>query len=309
MTGMEKTLQVEHGQGGDSAGSERLTPQRGKPPWIRVRLPSGESYERVKALMRAKSLHTVCEEARCPNISECWGRGTATFLILGEWCTRGCGFCAVRSGKPPSSFIDPSEALNVAEAVAAMKLRHAVVTSVTRDDLPDGGAFLFAETVRAIRTRIPGCTVEVLIPDFNGNLEALASVMRSSPDILGHNMETVVRLYPRVRPQADYRRSLELLKAAKKMQPKTLTKSGFMVGMGETWLEMLALMQALREASCDILTIGQYLRPSQAHLSVRRYYTPQEFQALKEAGLRAGFRWVESGPLVRSSYHAEAYVG
>jgi lipoic acid synthetase len=276
-----------------------------KPEWIRVRLPSGETYARLKAMMRRKSLHTVCEEARCPNMAECWGCGTATFLILGDTCTRGCRFCAVKTGNPDGRLVS-GEAEEVARAVAAMNLKHVVVTSVTRDDLEDGGATIFAQTVAAIHALAPECSVEVLIPDFLGSREALEIVVKARPEILGHNMETVARLYRTVRPQALYARSLRLLARVKAFDPSGLTKSGFMVGLGETWDELLELMDDLRDARCDILTIGQYLRPGREHLPVLRYYSPDEFEALKEAGCKKGFRWVESGPLVRSSYHADA---
>jgi len=275
-----------------------------KPPWIRVRLPRGKRYVRLKALKHRKSLHTVCEEARCPNIAECWESGHATFLILGDFCSRNCGFCAVNTGRPEA--VDWGEPLRVAEAAARMGLRHVVVTSVTRDDLPDGGAALFAETIRQIRYQRTGCTVEVLVPDFRGDLQALRLVVEARPDVLGHNVETVPRLYPQARPQAIYQRSLEVIRSAKEMDQDLLTKSGLMVGLGETMDEVLKVMNHLREIDCDILTIGQYLRPSKTHLPVVRYYTPEEFDKLKEAGYRAGFRWVESGPLVRSSYRSES---
>lgn len=286
--------------------TEPLHPTR-KPPWIRVPMPSGESYARVKALMRTSSLHTVCEEAMCPNLAECWGCGTATFLILGDTCTRRCGFCAVKTGSPEGR-IKTDEAARVAEAVAAMQLNHVVITSVTRDDLEDGGAKVFAQTIAALHVRAPGCTVEVLIPDFKGAREALGKVLSAGPQILGHNLETVPRLYGQARPQALYHRSLDVLKTAKELDASVLTKSGFMVGLGETWDELLDVMRDLRKARCEILTVGQYLRPSRNHLPVVRYYTPEEFDALKEAGYARGFRWVESGPLVRSSYHADAQV-
>ena len=280
-----------------------------KPSWIRVRLPSGEAFQRLKDLMRSKSLHTVCEEARCPNMAECWGCGTATFLILGDICTRDCRFCAVKTGNPGLNFLNlKEEPGQVADAVAAMELRHAVITSVTRDDLEDGGASIFAETIRKIHERTPGCTVEVLIPDFKGNLDSLKAVVKARPDILGHNVETVPRLYPLARPQAAYGRSLRVLEAVKEIDLNILTKSGVMVGLGETREEILDVLKDLRSVGCDIFTIGQYLSPTQHHLPVVRYYTPEEFESLKEAGIRAGFRWVESGPLVRSSYHAEAQV-
>jgi lipoyl synthase len=276
-----------------------------KPSWLRVSLPSGESYGRIRGLMRSKSLHTVCEEAMCPNMAECWGCGTATFLILGNVCTRSCGFCAVKTGRPGEEPADMGQAADVAEAVASMGLKHAVITSVTRDDLPDGGAALFAETITMIHARVPGCTVEVLIPDFKGDVDSLKLVAKARPEILGHNVETIPRLYPSVRPQANYERSLHLLQSAKDLNPDLLTKSGIMVGLGENTNELIAVFADLRRVGCDILTIGQYLRPTRSHLPVVRYYTPDEFMSLRKAGYEAGFRWVESGPLVRSSYHAE----
>lgn len=285
-------------------GANSVSPMAGKPPWLRVRLPSGKTPARVRRLMRSKELNTICEEAHCPNIGDCWGRGTATFLILGEICTRSCRFCAVKLGRPRA--VDWAEPDRVAEAAAEMGLRHAVVTSVNRDELPDGGASLFAETVRRIRSRAPGCTVELLIPDFRGDRSAVKTVMDERPDILGHNLETVPRLYPQVRPQARYQRSLDVLRLAKELDSSAVTKSGIMVGLGETREEIEGVMVDLRSVNCDIMTIGQYLRPSQSHLPVVRYCTPDEFEELKEAGYAAGFRWVESGPLVRSSYHADA---
>ncbi len=279
-----------------------------KPPWIRSRLPAGEAYHRVRELMSRQGLHTVCREAACPNLGECWSSGTATFLILGDVCTRNCAFCAVKTGNPGGVPVDPSEPLAVAEAVAAMELRHAVITSVTRDDLPDGGAQVFAATIRAVRDRVPGCTVEVLVPDFSGDSEALDVVLDAHPEVLGHNLETVLRLYPRVRPRAQYRRSLDLLEAAKKKRPDLLTKSGIMLGLGEIPREIFRVMEDLRGVHCDILTLGQYLRPSIRKLPVERYYPPREFEALRKAGMDAGFRWVEAGPLVRSSYHAATPV-
>lgn len=275
-----------------------------KPPWLRVRPPSGETTARLKALIRRKSLHTVCEEARCPNMAECWGCGTATFLILGDGCTRDCRFCAVRSGPSTPGLTDSREPEEVALAVEAMGLDHAVITSVTRDDLPDGGAAHFAQTIRCIREKVPSCTVEVLIPDFAGNPDALDAVLSARPDILGHNVETVPRLYPRVRPQALYARSIGLLGRALDRAPGMTTKSGIMVGLGETWEEILQVMKDLVEVGCAVFTVGQYLRPSREHLPVERYVTPEEFMRLREEGLRLGFQWVESGPLVRSSYHA-----
>jgi len=268
-----------------------------------VRAPENPEYHALKGLFRGKSLHTVCEEALCPNLGECWGRGTATFLLLGDICTRSCGFCKIRTGRPGP--VDYEEPRRVAESVQAMGLRHAVLTSVTRDDLPDGGAFIFAETVRKIRELVPGCTVEVLIPDFKGDEESLQIVMDAHPEILNHNVETVPRLYRRVRSQARYERSLTVIRRAKEMEPKVRTKSGIMVGLGERWEEILRVMDDLRAVDCDILTVGQYLQPTRYHLPIERYYTPEEFDQLREEGERRGFHWVESGPLVRSSYHAD----
>lgn len=279
---------------------------RRRPEWLRVPLRTGEEYHRLKRLMRAKQLHTVCEEANCPNIGECWSHRTATFLILGDTCTRHCRFCNVRSGRPGPP--DPKEPRRVAEAVRAMDLRHAVITSVTRDDLADGGASIFAAVVHEIRALQPGCTVEVLIPDFQGELEPLRTVLDARPDILNHNVETVPRLFPRVQPRNRYDWSLLILAEAKRLEPEVLTKSGLMVGMGETVEEVLAVMADLREADVDILTVGQYLQPTRRHLPIARYYAPEEFEMFRERGLEMGFRWVESGPLVRSSFHAEAQM-
>jgi lipoic acid synthetase len=283
-------------------GATTSRPQR-KPEWLRVRVPRSEKYAELKKLMRGLELHTVCEEAMCPNIGHCWGMGTATFLILGDTCTRSCGFCNIKTGRPAPP--DPQEPERVAQAVARMKLKHAVITSVDRDDLPDGGADIFARCIRRIRELRPGCTIEVLIPDFKGSREALALVMEQRPDILNHNVETVPRLYRTVRPQAIYERSLAVLRVAKELREDAVTKTGIMVGLGEEWDEILQVMADLRGVECDILTIGQYLSPSRRHLPVVRYYTPQEFEQLAEEGYRLGFRWVESAPLVRSSYHAE----
>jgi lipoic acid synthetase len=283
-------------------GATLLRPQR-KPEWLRVRVPRGEKYSELKKLMRGLELHTVCEEAMCPNIGHCWGMGTATFLILGDTCTRSCGFCNIKTGRPAPP--DPQEPERVAQAVARMKLKHAVITSVDRDDLPDGGAGIFAEVIRRIHELLPGCTVEVLIPDFKGDRQALALVMEQGPEILNHNVETVPRLYRTVRPQAKYERSLALLRTARELWEGAVTKTGIMVGLGEEWGEILQVMADLRGVDCDILTIGQYLSPSLRHLPVVRYYTPQEFERLAEEGYRLGFEWVESAPLVRSSFHAE----
>ncbi len=279
---------------------------RRKPPWLRIPLPLSENVARARRDLDRFGLHTVCREARCPNRAECFSRGNATFLILGDVCSRNCGFCAVKSGTPTPP--DPGEPERVARAAASMGLRHVVVTSVTRDDLPDGGAGLFAETIRQVRCRVPGSTVEVLIPDFCGSDRALAEVMAQRPEILNHNVETVARLYPRVRSQARYARSMDLLRKARNLAPGTQTKSGFMVGLGETRDELRQLMAHLREAGCRILTIGQYLCPGKECLPVERYYPPEEFVSLKEEGLALGFRWVESGPRVRSSYRAEDQV-
>jgi lipoic acid synthetase len=271
------------------------------PPWIRVRLHQGPDLARLRALFRDATLHTVCEEARCPNLWECWNRGTATFMILGDVCTRSCGFCAVKTGRP--SEVDGAEPQRVADAVAAMHLRHVVVTSVNRDELPDGGAGIFADTIRAIRRVKPGCTVEVLIPDFQGSEPALMTVLAAQPDILNHNTETVPRLYTTVRPQARYDRSLALLRRAK--AAGAATKTGLMVGLGETADELLAVLTDLRGVGCDVLTVGQYLQPTREHLPVVRYYDPREFDDLRERARSLGFAHVEAGPLVRSSYHAD----
>ena len=252
--------------------------------------------------MRGLNLHTVCEEARCPNIGECWNNRTATFMILGNVCTRSCGFCAVLTGKPTE--LDLDEPRRVADAAGQMGLKHAVITSVNRDELADGGAAVFAATIREIRTHVPGCAVEVLTPDFKGDRDAIKTVIDARPDTFNHNIETVPRLYPAVRPQAKYRRSLEVLRYAKELNPEGLTKSGFMVGLGEVEEEIQRTMLDLREHDVDILTIGQYLRPSENHLPMSRYYAPKEFAAFRKLGFEMGFKHVESGPLVRSSYHA-----
>lgn len=275
-----------------------------RPEWIRAKLPYGENYSRLLSLMRGKELHTVCEEARCPNLGECWGRGTATFMILGDICTRSCGFCAVKTGRPVT--LDTDEPRRVAEAVVSMKLRHVVITSVNRDELQDGGASIFAETIRQIRIREPKCRIEVLIPDFKGDVIALDLVADAAPDILNHNVETVPRLYTVVRPQAKYERSLEVLSYSK--QKGLATKSGIMVGIGEKPDEVLEVMRDLRRSEVDILTVGQYLRPTKEHLPIDRYVTPDEFAMYKSEGIAMGFRYVESGPLVRSSYHADEQV-
>ncbi len=275
-----------------------------KPEWLKARVPGGENYSRLKNLIDHRKLHTVCEEARCPNMGECWNSGTATFMILGDTCTRSCGFCAVKTGRP--EFLDKDEPRRVGEAVALMKLRHAVITSVNRDELFDGGAQIFAETIHAIRGRVPECRIEVLIPDFQGSEAALDIVLNAQPDILNHNTETVPRLYKTVRPQAQYNRSLELLFRAR--EKGFQTKSGLMLGLGETMDEVIDTMSDLREVNCGVLTLGQYLQPTKSHLRVERYVHPDEFAALKRKGLEMGFQYIESGPLVRSSYHAADQV-
>ncbi len=283
-------------------GSSLLTRGR-RPDWLRVRAPESSKYRELKGLFRGKQLHTVCEEAMCPNIGECWGRGTATFLLLGDTCTRSCGFCKIKTGRPTT--LDLEEPRKVGESVQAMGLQHAVLTSVNRDELADGGAWVFAESIHWIRKLQPECTVEVLIPDFKGDAAALQAVMDAQPEILNHNTETVPRLYKTVRPQGKYMRSMALLQRAKQMDPLALTKSGIMLGLGEEKDEILQVMDDLRAHDVDIMTIGQYLQPSRFHLPIARYYRPEEFDELKEEGLQRGFRWVESGPLVRSSYHAD----
>ena len=275
-----------------------------KPEWLKVRSPGGRNYLRLQRLMRSESLHTVCEEAGCPNIGECWEAGTATFMILGDVCTRACKYCAVAHGMPTG--LDEGEPARVAETVAAMGLDHVVITSVNRDDLADGGADIYSRTVREVRRRVPACSVELLIPDFKGDECALRSVVEACPEILGHNLETVDRLHPEVRPGGRYWRSISLLGAAKRMDPAVVTKTGIILGMGEREEEIHEAMRDLREASVDILTLGQYLRPSPGHIPVARWVTPGEFRRWKEVGEAAyGFRHVESGPLVRSSYHAK----
>lgn len=275
----------------------------GKPKWLRRRLPTGPEYEKIRKLLKDHDLTTVCKEAKCPNQFECYGRGTATFMILGSRCTRSCGFCAVQ--QHPVSPPDPDEPERVAEAVSLLQLRYAVVTSVTRDDLEDGGAELFVSTIREIRRRSPETLVEVLIPDLQGKWQPLGQIVAAKPEVLNHNLETVKRLYPEVRPQAIYRRSLELLKTVKEMDPKMVTKSGIMLGLGETFGEVQELWHDLRDVQCDILTMGQYLQPSANHLPVQRFLPPEEFVALEDKSLPLGFAGVASGAFVRSSYQAE----
>jgi lipoic acid synthetase len=277
--------------------------QRRLPEWFKVRMPGGPNYLRLQDMLRSERLHTVCEEAHCPNIGECWERGTATFMILGDICTRACAYCAVTTGTPVG--LDLEEPIRLAETVERMGLRYAVITSVNRDDLPDGGAFIFAQCVRQVRKRLPECRVELLIPDFEGNWDALATVMDSKPDTLNHNIETVRRVFSRVRPRGDYDQSLELLRRTRELDGNAVTKSGIMVGLGETWDEIIETMRDLRSVDCNLLTIGQYLRPSDKHTPLIKWYTPSEFDELRVAGEELGFDHVASGPLVRSSYHAD----
>ncbi len=277
-----------------------------KPAWLKVRAPGGPNYARLRTLLRDNGLHTVCEEAHCPNIADCWNRGTATFLILGEICTRACSYCQISSGKPAP--LDTDEPRRVALSVARMALRHAVVTSVNRDDVPDGGSALFVETVRWIRRLSPGTTIELLIPDFDGNWDALHAVLAEAPEILNHNTETVPRLYGAVRHKGQFERSLEILRRAAAWSPRPVTKSGLMLGLGETLHEIEDVLRRLRDVDCDVLTVGQYLRPSAKHYPVQRYVPPDEFDALATVARAMGFKHVESGPLVRSSYHAESQI-
>jgi lipoic acid synthetase len=294
--------------GGPATGISN--PRERHPDWIRARLPSGDNYTDLKRILRGLTLNTVCEEAHCPNIGECWEQRTATIMIMGDVCTRACGFCAVKTGRP--TWNDEDEPRRVAEAIAAMNLEHVVVTSVARDDLADGGAHIFAETIRQLRGACPGMGVEVLIPDFNGQREPLRVVMDAAPDILNHNLETVARLQKPVRKRARYDRSLGVLSEAKQMALElgnaVHTKSSLMVGLGETREELHQAFVDLRAVDCDILTVGQYLRPSEQHLTLERYYHPSEFEEMKTEALALGFRHVESGPLVRSSYHARDQV-
>jgi lipoic acid synthetase len=273
-----------------------------KPPWLKVKAPGGANYIRLKGLMRELKLNTVCEEAHCPNVGECWEHGTATFMILGDVCTRNCAYCAVSHGRPP--VYDIEEPARVAAAAEQMALRHVVITSVDRDDLPDFGAHIFAETIRLVHERVPGCSVEVLVPDFQGNEDSIRKVLEASPEIYNHNTETVPRLYKRARPGGRYERVMNIFRVAKRIAPSIPTKTGIILGLGEVVEEVLQVMRDLREVDVDILTLGQYLRPSDDHLPIDRYYTPEEFSQLRDAGLAMGFRHVESGPLVRSSYHA-----
>jgi len=288
----------------DQAQAGAQAPKR--PEWLKVRVPGGRNYTEIKTIMRDLSLNTVCEEARCPNIAECWSHRTATFMILGDTCTRACGFCAVKTGRPET--LDLLEPDRVGRAVAQMGLKHVVVTSVNRDDQPDGGATVFAATIRKIRQYVPDCTVEILTPDFEGVRSSLETVLRAEPTVFNHNIETVERLTKLVRRRARYRRSLEVLRVANDIAPGLRTKSGIMVGLGETREEITQTLRDLRDSDVDILTIGQYLRPTPQHLDVVRYYHPDEFADLKREGLELGFKHVESGPLVRSSYHAHEHA-
>ena len=273
------------------------------PPWFRVRMPGGPNYIELRNLIEGAELHTVCEEAHCPNIGDCWERRTATFMILGNICTRRCHYCAVTTGRPTG--IDPREPERLAQTVKRIGLKYCVITSVNRDDLPDGGSFIFAMCIRKIREQVPGCKIEVLIPDFDGSWPALKKTVDAGPDVLNHNIESARRIFPKVRPRGRYDLSLELFTRVKEMDPSMVTKSGIILGMGEEWQEIVDTMKDLRQVGCDLLTIGQYLRPSEKHLPVARYYTPEEFEELARIGKCLGFKHVASGPLVRSSYHAD----
>ncbi|MBL0332890.1 MAG: lipoyl synthase [Chlorobiota bacterium] len=283
---------------------DNIQPKQPRPEWLKVKVPTGETYAQLKTMMRSKALHTVCEEARCPNMAECWSAGTATFMILGDTCTRSCGFCSVKTGKPEE--LDLEEPLRVAEAIEQMGVKHAVITSVNRDELPDGGASLFAQTITQTRTRNPQVKVEVLIPDFKGNLDSLQLIINAAPDILNHNTETVPSLYRIVRPQGRYQWTLDVLKYSKENGMRT--KTGIMLGLGEEKEELIQTMKDLVNSGVDILTLGQYLQPTKNHLPVIRFVKPEEFDELKKIGLDLGFNYVESSPLVRSSYHAERHL-
>jgi lipoyl synthase len=287
---------------------EEIEKERGdigkRPDWLKVKLPMGQNYKDVHELMRSAKLNTVCEEAKCPNLAECWNSRTATFMILGDTCTRSCGFCNIKTGIP--NALDLDEPRRVAESVESLQLRHVVITSVDRDELKDGGASIFSETVKRIREKVPGCTIEILIPDFKGDEDSFEIIMQNPPDILNHNLETVKRIYHAVRPQAKYERSLELIQWFRSRNLRT--KSGIMVGIGETNEEVFGLMHDLYDHGCEIMTIGQYLQPTKIHLPVHRYVTLDEFKQFKELGLKLGFKAVESAPLVRSSYHADKHA-
>lgn len=300
---MADVIQVQ--EVGVSAAAISTRPRR--PEWLKARAPSGENYQDVFRLMREKGLHTVCEEARCPNIGECWNHRTATFLLLGDTCTRGCRYCAIGKGKPKP--IDEDEPQRVADSVAHLQLKFAVLTSVNRDDQPDGGAHIFAHTIERIRRQVPDCKIEVLIPDFDGNWAALQMVLDAEPDVLNHNIESIPRLFRRFRPRARFDQSIELLRRARDARPKLVTKSGMMVGAGETNQEVLEVLDSLRSADVNVITLGQYLAPDASYWPVDRYVTPAEFAELRRAAIERGFSHVESGPLVRSSYNAHRHVG
>jgi len=280
-----------------------MTTQGRLPKWLKVKMPGGPNYTKLKGIMRESDLHTVCEEARCPNIGECWERQTATFMILGDTCTRACTYCAVNTGTP--SGLDLEEPIRLARTVVNLSLKYVVITSVNRDDLPDGGAFVFAQCIKQIRKNLPSCKIEVLTPDFEGNLDSLQVVMDAGPDTFNHNIETVRRVFPRVRAKGDFDLSLKILSQARKFNRTAVTKSGMMVGLGETMDEIVQTMEDLRKVDCELLTIGQYLRPSQKHAPISKWYTPKEFEELRKQAESLGFKNVASGPLVRSSYHAE----
>ena len=280
-----------------------MTTQGRLPKWLKVKMPGGPNYTKLKGLMRENDLHTVCEEARCPNIGECWERQTATFMILGDTCTRACTYCAVNTGTPAG--LDLEEPIRLAKTVVNLSLKYVVITSVNRDDLPDGGAFVFAQCIKQIRKNLPSCKIEVLTPDFEGNLDSLQAVMDAGPDTFNHNIETVRRVFPRVRAKGDFDLSLKILSQAREFNRTAVTKSGMMVGLGETMDEIVQTMEDLRKVDCELLTIGQYLRPSQKHAPISKWYTPKEFEELRKQGENLGFKNVASGPLVRSSYHAE----
>ena len=280
-----------------------MSTERRLPTWLKVKMPSGQNYSKLQNLIKTQGLHTVCEEARCPNIGECWEKETATFMILGDICTRACTYCAVTTGRPTN--LDLEEPRRLANTVKILDLRYAVITSVNRDDLPDGGAYLFAQCIKQIKKKVPTCKVEVLTPDFQGDWESLKVVTDANPETFNHNIETVKRIFPRVRAKGDYELSLRLLDKVKDLMPDGVTKSGMMVGLGETKTEIIATMEDLLQNRCDLLTIGQYLRPSQKHAPISKWYTPEEFADLGKIGMEMGFKHVASGPLVRSSYHAE----
>ncbi len=280
-----------------------MSTERRLPTWLKVKMPSGPNYSKLQTLIKTQGLHTVCEEARCPNIGECWEKETATFMILGDICTRACTYCAVTTGRP--SNLDLEEPKRLANTVKILGLKYAVITSVNRDDLPDGGAFIFAQCIRQIKKRVPTCKVEVLTPDFQGDWKALKIVTDANPETFNHNIETVKRIFPRVRAKGDYQLSLRLLDRVKDFMPDGVTKSGMMVGLGETKTEIIETMEDLLQHRCDLLTIGQYLRPSQKHAPISKWYTPEEFADLEKIGMEMGFKHVASGPLVRSSYHAD----